>query len=190
MPFPFLDPAMIRSLHARLLLVVVLGAELIGCRPRVAVEPARQAARGTLERPRPDLATPESALRSYWASIDYLNVRVAAEEAADLSGVVAPVMADVATGEALISFREFRPRADRLERSVENVVTESDARALVHARVRNMTRNPPSLTPTPIELFERESAGQLRYVMAREADRWKVAEVWRLEESGEPRRIR
>ena len=39
--FPFPGPAMIRSLHARLLLVVVLGAELIGCRPRVAVEPAR-----------------------------------------------------------------------------------------------------------------------------------------------------
>ena len=41
-----------------------------------------------------------------------------------MSGVVAPVMAEVATGEALISFREFRPRADRLERSVENVVTD------------------------------------------------------------------
>lgn len=140
-------------------------------------------------RPKIERSSPESALRAYWSLIDWYHLRNA-PDARRPPPPLGELMAEVAAGEALASFDRYTPQRNRYERTIERVESAGEDRADVYTRFRNLTNNPVPITPTPVELFERETAGSLRYAMVREPGGWKVAEVWRLDEAGGPRRLR
>ena len=99
-------------------------------------------------------------------------------------------MSAVSTGDALTSFTRG-PRTDlRLERSIVAVVREGNDKATITAKIRTLSPGATAFTPTPIELFDTAPGGEFRYQLARDADGWKVAEVWRTDEPGGPRRLR
>jgi hypothetical protein len=169
------------------LLMVGFALLLVGC-------PAKRADPGNVAQgkpPRPDLSGPDTALHSYWALIDwYQRTMLARVNAQDPAPSMSDLMATVAVGDVLESFKNFTPRTLKLERTVESIAREGPDTAQVIAHIRNSPGELPGLTPTPIELFERESGGEYRYLLRRQPDGWKVAEVWRLDESSGPRRIR
>lgn len=153
--------------------------------PAAARQPAKPAS---------DLSTPESALKSYWRTLDWLRQRQRIEDqrsGADTERVKAgDLMSAVSTGDALTSFTRG-PRTDlRLERSIVAVVREGNDKATITAKIRTLSPGATAFTPTPIELFDTAPGGEFRYQLAREADGWKVAEVWRTDEPGGPRRLR
>jgi hypothetical protein len=143
--------------------------------------------------PQPDISTPERALKSYWAQIDWFYL--ASEDHAKSGGTAVPplheLMASVSTGDALKSFHGYTPRRGPLERTLERVTRDGERSAQVLARIRSQREPVPgSITPTPIELFERETGGEFRYELRDDGGGWKVAEVWRIDGASEPRRIR
>jgi hypothetical protein len=141
-------------------------------------------------RPRIDRATPEATLHTYWSLIDWYHAR----NAPDAPGPPPPLtelMVEVATGDALASFDRYTARQDRFERTIERVEVGADGRSAdVHTRIRSLSSHPQPLTPTPIELFERETGGEYRYAMVRDAGGWKVAEVWRVDGTQGAQRLR
>jgi hypothetical protein len=183
------------SLTQLLIGLGVCASLLAGC-PSPS-DSAGDAKKLTLEvppRPAADISTPEQAVKSYWALRDWLQTKHEIEwkrtrQRADASKT-GELMSLVAVRGVLDSFKESGPPMDQYERILESVKAESDTRALVTARIRVVNRVEAGITPTPIELFENESGGQIRYVVEKEQDGWKVAEVWRVDEPAGPRRIR
>lgn len=170
-------------------LAAVLSASLLlaACPSSPADAEARRA-----KPPQPDITTPERALKSYWALIDWFHW--ANETHAKSAGTSPPqlheLMATVSTGDALKSFHVYTPRRGPLERTLERVTRDSDRSAQVLAHIRSQREAAPGITPTPIELFERETGGEYRYELRNDGGGWKVAEVWRVDGASEPRRIR
>ncbi|HVL59019.1 MAG TPA: hypothetical protein VM491_21170 [Burkholderiaceae bacterium] len=171
---------------ARLLLCLAALSLLAAC-------PTVDRARTGAEAPRVDISTPQQAVESYWLLLDWYRTRATAAQRRPQQNPVPPqlpqLMAAVATGEALASFAERTATTDRLERRLETVAEQSESQAVVTARVKNLTTDPATVLPTPVELFD-DAAGRLRYVLRKEADGWKVAEVWRTDEPDGPRRVR
>lgn len=177
----------------RIFALTAFCALVAGC-PSSREDTGSPAAARVPARPVPDLGTPESAVKSYWRMLDWLRLRQRIEdireERAEGRVKSADVMSSVSGGDALASFAQA-PRSDvRMERTILSVHTESENRAVVVARIHSLSTDATAFTPTPIELFEVAPGGEFRYLLEREAEGWKIVEVWRLGEPGGPKRIR
>ncbi len=180
--------------------IIVTGIVLAACCAMLAACPSRtgtnnDAPRASLPaKPAADLSTPESALKSYWRTLDWLRQRQRIEDlrsGADSKEVkTGDLMSTVTTGEALDSFARG-PKVDlRLDRSIVAVSLEGNSRATIVAKIRNVGQGATAFTPTPIELFDTAPGGEFRYLLVHETAGWKVAEVWRTDEPSGPRRMR
>jgi hypothetical protein len=179
---------------------IVTGIVLAACCAMLAACPSRTgpddaAPRARLPaKPASDLSTPESALKSYWRTLDWLRQRQRIEDyrnGADSKEVTTgDLMSAVTTGDALTSFAQG-PMVDLgLDRSIISVARHGDNKATIVAKIRNLGQGATAFTPTPIELFDTAPGGDFRYLLVRESDGWKVAEVWRTDEPSGPRRLR
>ena len=174
-------------------LVCVCAWILTGC-PSGADGDAKKSAQQVPPQPATDISTPERAINSYWALRDWLQTKEEIEwkrsrQRADASKV-GEAMAQVTSGATLSSFKDKPPPGDQYERTLSKVTYENDTRANVLARIRVISRGASGITPTPIELFQSEVAGEIRYVLEKDQQGWKVVEVWRDDEPGGRRRIR
>lgn len=131
--------------------------------------------------PKVDLSTPERALESYWARQGWY--RGLAHDAFDQAKRKLPaareVYGAVATGNELklqTSFAQYPHEV--LDRKIEGTRHETESRAVLLARLRNVTPVPEGAKPAPWEVERREKGAVFRYVLEKEPAGWKVAQIW------------
>jgi hypothetical protein len=130
-----------------------------------------------------DLSTPDRALRTYWhiksmadtigAPVDTTAARYRNWQRADTA------LARIYGGEALAEYgrtRQPQPR-QRYLREILAVEPETETRATVLARIRNVTPVPPGATPDEYSARRRAEGDVYRYVFERDADGWKLVQV-------------
>jgi hypothetical protein len=130
-----------------------------------------------------DLSTPERALRTYWhirsmadtigQPVDTAAVRFQNWQRAD------SVLARIYAGDALADYRRAHAPAVRHQyaREILAVEPESDTRATVLARIRNVTPVPPGAAPDPYTARRRAEGDVYRYVFERDSAGWKLVQV-------------
>lgn len=130
-----------------------------------------------------DLSTPDRALRTYWhiksmadtigAPVDTTAARFQNWARADT------VLARIYGGDALAEYRRIRKSQPRQQylREILQVDQESDTRATVLARIRNVTPVPPGATPDVYSARRRAEGDVYRYVFERDAEGWKLVQV-------------
>lgn len=131
--------------------------------------------------PAVDLSTPDRAMRSFWATLDHVELAEHMERQKQLSGLLAvrAPMAAVTIGDyAKEAVAAFKAERETFAREISEVKVESESRAVVLTTVRNTTPVPPGAEESPRMRKEREDGGRYRYILEKEKNEWKVAEVW------------
>lgn len=130
-----------------------------------------------------DLSTPDRALRSYW------HIRAMADTIGAPADTTAPrfqnwqradtVLARVYGGDALAEYRRAREPATRQSytREILAVEPESDTRATVLARIRNVTPVPAGAVADEFAARRRAEGDVYRYVFERDSAGWKLVQV-------------
>lgn len=181
-------------MHAvhRILVLIACAASVAGCggdggSGGAAPADGAAAARNT---PLPDsafaldLSTPDRALRTYWhirsmadtigQPVDTAAVRFQNWQRAD------SVLARIYGGDALAEYRRTHqaPVRQRYAREILAVEPESDTRATVLARIRNVTPVPPAAPAPDAFTARRRAEGDVyRYVFERDFAGWKLVQV-------------
>lgn len=140
--------------------------------------------------PSADLSSPERAIKSYWTLREWSRRQAAPLDTPHAAPSLAEVMSAVTAGSARDSYQTRPGGRDQLEWSLLEIQQTGPDEAVAVARVRRAGQESGVLTPTPIELFQSGQATQLRYSLIRDAQGWKVTEVWRLEPEGRRVQIR
>lgn len=161
-----------------ILLFAAIAAGCDGAKPNAAPSSTPT----TAETPAPtiDRTTPDKALRSYWAMRDYT--------AAQLHGVAREYMrksAEIYSGLNVVAGVDLvRGLTGKIEppesftRDILEVKVESDSRAVIDTIVRNSTPVPPGAEPTAYGERARRFGERFRYVLDKEAEGWRVVEIW------------
>ncbi len=130
-----------------------------------------------------DLSTPDRALRTYWhirsmadtigQPVDTAAVRFQNWQRAD------SVLARIYGGDALAEYRRTHREAVRQQytREILQVEPQSETRATVLARIRNVTPVPPGAAPDPFTARQRAEGDVYRYVFERDSAGWKLVQV-------------
>jgi hypothetical protein len=130
-----------------------------------------------------DLSTPDRALRTYWRirsmsdtigqPVDTTAVRYRNWQRADT------VLARVYGGDALAEYTRTRQPAQRhrYTREILAVEPESETRATVLARIRNVTPVPPGAVADEYAARRRAEGDVYRYVFERDSAGWKLVQV-------------
>ncbi|HVH12605.1 MAG TPA: hypothetical protein VM759_06125 [Longimicrobium sp.] len=130
-----------------------------------------------------DLSTPEQALRSYWhlkamtdtisAPADTTAVRFRTWRRAD------SVLARVYGGDALAEYRRAHQPVQRqqYDRQILQVEPQTETRATVLARIRNVTPVPPGAQQDVYTARRRAEGDVYRYVFERDSAGWKLMQV-------------
>jgi len=135
-----------------------------------------------------ELDTPDRALRSYWAVMDWGRAQPIADEevqreARRVELFNRTVIQDLA--------REASPRSiyeETFDRDILEVKQETPSRAVITVVVRNTTPIPVGAHATEAELRRRERGDRYRYVMEMVGKEWRVAEIWEVDYGGGWRR--
>ncbi|TAK91980.1 MAG: hypothetical protein EPO06_01815 [Burkholderiaceae bacterium] len=163
----------------------ILGILLIGLSLSVAASDNNTTTSQSVDMPKPDLTTPENALRSYWAIKQWEDKTIAYEQRRlGLHSLVAtrPLFVSVSTGDMRKYFEAFQPSSfEVLERSIRSLKPETDTRVIAIVNIKNITPVPDGARPSAREIKVRERGCDFKYVLVREDGSWKIAEVWRLE---------
>lgn len=136
--------------------------------------------------PAADLASPESALRSYWGLLDWREQALLERGPADpTEAAYQRQMLEITAGRT----REFHQsvqsliqqrRRTKLERRIVSNTQESPQRAVIVANIRNVTPVPKGAKPSPALVRQRKKGEDFKYVLVLDATQWKVLEVWSL----------
>jgi len=156
---------------------------LIAC---IAGASARGLAADPPAAPVTNLGSPEAALRSYWALIDWREAlrRSRTPDAAETS--YHRMMIEVTAGRTQKFYQSIQALAEsdrqtKLERKIISTTQESAQRAVVLANIRNVTPIPPGAKPGSPSLAQRRQKGEdYKYVLTLDGSQWKVLEVWSL----------
>jgi hypothetical protein len=151
-----------------------------------AMAAAAGAAAQTRSPPAADLASPEGALRSYWAVLDWREQALRERGPVDATeAAYHRQMMEITAGrtrqfyQSVQSVVEARRRT-KLERRIVSNTQESPNRAVIVANIRNVTPVPKGAKPSPALVRQRKKGEDFKYVLALDASRWKVLEVWSL----------
>lgn len=136
--------------------------------------------------PAADLSTPDRGLRSYWALKDHVERTqraIGGEVLAKMKAVRQP-LGTVTIGEYARDLTEVSSSTlESFTRDIVEVKVESDSRAVILATVRNTTPVPAGAeAPKKFMEQEREKGERFRYILEKDKDGWKVAEIWDWEE--------
>lgn len=174
----------------RFSLLLLASVALTAC----PAKPPQSPPRSKLPQPEMLADTPEHALASYWAYLDWYQSWRDPRTGSILTGgptePLGQLLQPIVTGDVAASFSRMLPPTEPLLRTLESLERADDQSAVMICRIRLDTAQVARITPTPIELFDNDSVGRFRYHLVHD-QQWKVAEVWRLGEAGQaPRRIR
>lgn len=134
-----------------------------------------------------DTSSPDNALKSWWRVLDHREQVTSAECAKrniQSTPEYFPLFERVAQGSPLRQYtameREYCT-PETFEREIQEVKTESETRAVVFAKIRNITPIPAGTDPSPEDRKNRADGYRYRYLLEKSAQGWKVSAVYRFD---------
>lgn len=134
-----------------------------------------------------DTSTPDRALKSYWRAKDALRQAEAEwshERYAGLKKITDALGIDnkkLMTGETLAKHESLKARELRIEqfnRDIVDIKQDTESRATAMVSIKNSTPLPAGAVISDSDKKTRDKGITLRYVLEKEADGWKVAQVY------------
>lgn len=132
-------------------------------------------------KPAVDVSTPDKALKSYWAVKDWLEHSEISRRNADEFERQLITVREVTDGDAYATFYRGTRNAfvlEKFERDILDVKVDTESRATIMARVKNVT--PPSADDAPFIRSSSSNEGDVfRYVLEKNEGKWRVVQAWR-----------
>jgi hypothetical protein len=130
---------------------------------------------------RVDISTPDRALQSYWRNEDLIYQAPERQDtmAADIQfgSRWKATRLGLLTSDALADAQNERSLEERYAREILKVDQETETRAVVLARIRNVAPIPAGAVLSDYERKARQDGGLYRYIFQREAGGWKIAQI-------------
>lgn len=170
----------------RLIAVAAVSVVLVGCQDDVGTTKnnsvaVKEVAKAEESEPPPpiEVTSPDQALKSYWAVLDW-RARVSDQQnkatlQSKLTASMDETYAKVATP-AIYERRSYT--LSTFDREIVEAKVETDTRATILATIKNSTPIPAGADVTDRDRERREQGDRFRYVLERNQDGWRVAEVW------------
>lgn len=173
--------------------VISLSLVLAGCSPKpeaatppspTAIVPSA-ATQTAAQIPSPgveiDTSSPDNALKSWWRVLDHRE-QITSAECAKRNAEYFALFERVAQGDPLRQYtameREYCA-PETYEREIHEVETESETRAVIFAKIRNVTPIPAGADLSPEDRKNREDGYRYSYLLEKTAEGWKVSAVYR-----------
>lgn len=130
-----------------------------------------------------DLSTPDRALRSFWdlRSLNDSTLGLRVDTLSDAYRARRRWQAayrGVVGGAALQEFDE-EDATQSFAREIVDVDQQTESRAVILARIRNTTPIPEGATPSEYDVKARRDGEDVRYVLEKDAEGWKVVQLQR-----------
>lgn len=140
------------------------------------------------QKPTIDLTTPDKSIKSYWGLKDWVKDN----ERQLVLSVIQKNMEYVTTGVlptvSLSGVKAYFSRSieqssslSKLKRKIESVKQETESRAIVVARIMNDDPIPQGVVMSEEDKKNRELGTIFKYVLEKDKDGWKVAEVYEVD---------
>lgn len=139
-----------------------------------------------------DVSTPDRALKSYWQAkdarrkVEFDWIASQIPELQKLYGKIGFDASKLMTGDVLSSHQErYKPGRDQFaeySREIVDIKLDTESRATAVVKVRNSTRIPEGIVFSDSDKKRREEGDRLKYILEKESDGWKVAQVVKFSE--------
>lgn len=129
--------------------------------------------------PEVKLDSPDHAVQSWWRMRDHIlklrNQKCTSGGYDSFASRLAPL----ADGPAKLDVEKASScTLEIFDREIQEVKTESETRAVVFARIKNVTPIPSGATPDEIHLKWRRDGEKIRYVLEKTSAGWKVSQIF------------
>ena len=127
-----------------------------------------------------DLATPDKALKSYWAvrdSVRSKQVELFAQNKEGYQSAEAQ-MSEVADGALAKNFSFDIIPFETFSRDLIDVKVESESRAVIIAVIKNSTPIPAGAEMSKFDEERRRDGERYRYILEKNQAGWRVSEIW------------
>jgi hypothetical protein len=127
-----------------------------------------------------DLATPDKAIKSYWAvrdSIRAKQVELFAQNKESFHSAEAQISA-VADGSLAETFSFDITPVETFSRDLIDVKVESDSRAVIVVVIKNSTPIPVGAEMSKFDEQRRRDGERYRYILEKNQSGWRVSEIW------------
>ena len=134
----------------------------------------------TSEKVNLDLATPDKALKSYWAvrdSVRAKQVEIFSQNKDRFQSAEAQMSA-VADGAVAKSFSFDITSIDTFSRDLIDVKVESESRAVIVVVIKNSTPIPAGAEISKFDEELRRDGERYRYILEKNQTGWRVSEIW------------
>lgn len=133
-----------------------------------------------------DTTSPDAAVKSWWRVLDYRDQITSAqclEQNVKETPTYFPMFEKLAQEAALRHYTEEERdcAASLYEREIQEVKSESDTRALVFAKIRNVSPIQPGADPSPDDRNKRADGYRFKYLLEKTAAGWKVSQAYRFD---------
>jgi hypothetical protein len=127
-----------------------------------------------------DLATPDKALKSYWAVRDFVRAKQTelVERAKGDFRSAEKQMGEVADGALAKAFSADSLPPETFARDLIDVKVESESRAVIIAVIKNSTPVPTGGEMSKYDEERRRDGERYRYVLEKSQTGWRVSEIW------------
>ncbi|EJE48383.1 hypothetical protein PMI14_07193 [Acidovorax sp. CF316] len=133
-----------------------------------------------LPAPAADTSTPDRAIKSYWAMRDwYINISHADHTQRQSSPAEKKKreLEDLLVSEEINKESRTPWRRETFERTIKEVKTETESRAVVLVNIKNNTQLAPDEVPDSFDRKRRDEGEMYKYVLEKFGSNWKVAEI-------------
>ena len=127
-----------------------------------------------------DLATPDKALKSYWAVRDSVRAKqfeLFAQSKEDFQSAEAQMSA-VSDGALAKSLSFDKNPIDTFSRDLIDVKVESESRAVIVVMIKNSTPIPAGAEVSKFDEERRRDGERYRYILEKNQAGWRVSEIW------------
>lgn len=127
-----------------------------------------------------NLTSPDMAVKTWWRYKDFVAAFNQKECEAVWRNPTDPIqyVPKIASGDVLRAIKEQACTLESFAREIEEVKIESETRAVVFARIKNITPVPSGAEPTELDKKWRAGGFKYKYVVEKTADGWKVTQAF------------
>ncbi len=127
-----------------------------------------------------DLATPDKALKSYWAVRDSVRAKAVELFVQNKEGFQSAEaqMSAVVDGALAKTFSFDIPPIETFSRDLIDVKVESDSRAVIVVVIKNSTPIPAGAEMDKYDEERRRDGERYRYILEKNQEGWRVSEIW------------
>lgn len=134
-----------------------------------------------------ETASPDQAVKSWWRYLHALDsdaISSCKRGQTDASAARLKDLEQIAGNQVLAAYSERAVCVrDSFERTIDEVRTESETRALVFASIKNVTPVPAGAEPDEYALKSREEGEKFKYLVEKLSGAWKISQVYKHNES-------